>query len=471
MAVHLSSASVSMRDYVPPTARAYEIGKEIVASGSWFKIGSTNWSIVSSYLEIQTKSVFSDEIAQLDSTISKLSELIARCQAIGGEETEAGGEETEAVVSELSELLASNLASKKTIVELDSPGVPMSSDACAVLSALIQNEKESEVLARIHNRCIRGLNTLELSVAYSDSNHSYNFTEAPGCYSFTSPIVGSRRDQLDRVCIAVAKTPALASLENMLHKGENIIPDAYAEYASVDWSVIAKRFPYILTLSMKEQAEPLAQKYFASYIRKYSTLGLTTENAMYYGNQADPILSFIGSTGFVVCCPCDGGHRFAAVSRNGGFHLPLKPEYFPHSDPAWSPPSLTALHEFMHIEEGARIKDVGPSPIGYELIPTLSVNILIADEVYKECMGLPVSAEADYGERRVGKMPLGLFANVCRDFQRRFGGDLSLAVTSKEFETFLNERVLPASSASSSSLSTTTTTPSSSSSSSSTSAT
>lgn len=271
----------------------------------------------------------------------------------------------------------------------------------------------------LHHPKFMELDTQGLEELYSSPKPPLHFTEVSGCYSAISLICGSRRGQLERVYQVLPIHPILAKIEKALHTCDPTDPTS----------------PVVFTYSMKDKIDAIAERHFESYIEKYRSIGLTKKNAVHYAGLRDPILGVLGLSlfdgigGFKVHCKLCDNHSIVVVPECGSIQFVRSK---PPTEWPYSPPALVALHELMHVEENSH-EAVEPHSSGYELLPSLFANIVVADAIYKESIGMPLPAEADYGVRVIGKMPLGRFANRSREIITQCVGDLGRVVTSKEF--------------------------------------
>lgn len=108
------------------------------------------------------------------------------------------------------------------------------------------------------------------------------------------------------------------------------------------------------------------------------------------------------------------------------------------SDDKYLPPSITAYHELMHVEETSLLTPEKYGEDGVELLTSLTTTMQL-DEAFKKCKKLDLSTEVDYQKSlKIDdiSISIGRVANCYRTLSQSFGS-LVNAVLSIESISFL----------------------------------
>lgn len=231
-----------------------------------------------------------------------------------------------------------------------------------------------------------------------------NLYSFPGNHYMSSPIVGSRADEL-----------------LLIYRYKNI----FIEYQRV---IYGQQKLNIIPIKFKDKADEISKEIFAEYIKKYSDHGVTIENSVCWSDD---------NLTRTYLCDLENEWNTWKVQA-----IVAKSNHDSHiKNQLYRPAYICALHELMHVEETPRGISKHQYAEFHSVIEVLTVTktLILIDEVYKKTLNLPMDIEVDYENsfNLFGKsIKQGEFANFYRKLETRYSS-LAETLVSNESLVFL----------------------------------
>ena len=231
----------------------------------------------------------------------------------------------------------------------------------------------------------------------------------PGMHLPSSPVVGSRCHDFNKLSYAVMTHPLLKELGRKIYD---------------------IKYRLIIPKQEREKANRIARDIFLDYIKMYAPYGVTESNIVNWIITKQSDSQFSGHCTILI----QENIRYVDISveaDNGANGC--EKGYF-------TPPHIVAYHEVMHAEEYK--KSLVPYARGSEIMTTIK-SIMLLDEVYKKIYRVNMGDEVNYKKSIVinkRKIQLGTFANFYRLLEKEHS-TLADAIISTQSLMFLESGV------------------------------